>query len=182
MAPKKITTPVTDAQLKALIARGVDDALEGIKANRISRNGDHIHDSGTGSRRTERAARECNYTDFLKLIAQSHVKGIDVESYSQRFQELALMCDRMFPEESNKNKKYVGGLHDMIHGSVMASKPKIMQDAIKFATELMDQKLRTLAKRQAKNKRKHDNNSQAQQQPLKKQGVAIAYTAGSGER
>ncbi|GKA74529.1 hypothetical protein Tco_0780831 [Tanacetum coccineum] len=71
---------------------------------------------------------------------------------------------------------------DMIHGSVMASKPKTMQDAIEFATELMDKKISTLAEPQAENKRKLDNNNQAQQQPPKKQGVAIAYTAGSGER
>nr|GEV28996.1 putative reverse transcriptase domain-containing protein [Tanacetum cinerariifolium] len=43
--------------------------------------------------------------------------------------ELALMCGRMFPEESDKIKKYVSGLPDMIHWNVMASKPKIMQDA-----------------------------------------------------
>ncbi|GJX82879.1 reverse transcriptase domain-containing protein [Tanacetum coccineum] len=47
------------------------------------------------------------------------VKGTDVVSYNQRFQELALMCARMFPEESDKIEKYVGGLPDMIHGSVM---------------------------------------------------------------
>ncbi|GJV71385.1 hypothetical protein Tco_1491380 [Tanacetum coccineum] len=110
------------------------------------------------------------------------VKGTDVVSYNQRFQELALMCVRMFPEESDKIEKYVGGLPDMIHGSVMASKPKTMQDAIEFATELMDKKISTLAERQAENKRKLDNNNQAQQQPPKKQGVAIAYTAGPGER
>ncbi|GJV89520.1 putative reverse transcriptase domain-containing protein [Tanacetum coccineum] len=34
----------------------------------------------------------------------------------------------MFPEESDKVKKYVGGLPDMIQGSVMAFKPKTMQD------------------------------------------------------
>ncbi|GKA65066.1 putative reverse transcriptase domain-containing protein [Tanacetum coccineum] len=45
------------------------------------------------------------------------VKGTDVVSYNQRFQELALMCARMFTEESDKIKKYVGGLPDMIHGS-----------------------------------------------------------------
>ncbi|GJY26989.1 putative reverse transcriptase domain-containing protein [Tanacetum coccineum] len=88
----------------------------------------------------------------------------------------------MFPEESDKIEKYVGGLPDMIHGSVMASKPKTMQDAIEIATELMDKKISTLAERQAENKRKLDNNNQAQQQPPKKQGVAIAYTVGSGER
>ncbi|GJX69316.1 reverse transcriptase domain-containing protein [Tanacetum coccineum] len=73
------------------------------------------------------------------------VKGTDVVSYNQRFQELALMCARMFPEESDKIEKYIGGLPDMIHGSVMASKPKTMQNAIEFATELMDKKIRTFA-------------------------------------
>nr|GEX23754.1 hypothetical protein [Tanacetum cinerariifolium] len=57
------------------------------------------------------------------------VKGTDVVSYNQRFQELALMCARMFPEELDKIKRYVSGFPDMIHGSVMASKPKTMQDA-----------------------------------------------------
>ncbi|GJW91280.1 putative reverse transcriptase domain-containing protein [Tanacetum coccineum] len=58
--------------------------------------------------------------------AGSSCKGTDVISYNQRFQELALMCDRMFPMESDVVEKYVGGLPDMIHGSVKASKPKTM--------------------------------------------------------
>ncbi|GJS16761.1 hypothetical protein Tco_0411233 [Tanacetum coccineum] len=58
-----------------------------------------------------------------------------------------------------------------------------MQEAIEMATELMDKKIRTFAKRQIENKRKQDdNNNQAQQQPPKKQGMAITYTDGSGER
>ncbi|GJS70967.1 hypothetical protein Tco_0703808 [Tanacetum coccineum] len=71
------------------------------------------------------------------------VKGIDVVTYSQCFQELALMCNRMFPEEIDQVEKYVGGLPDTIHGSAMATKPKTMQDAIEFATELMDKKINT---------------------------------------
>ncbi|GKA27594.1 putative reverse transcriptase domain-containing protein [Tanacetum coccineum] len=57
------------------------------------------------------------------------VKGTDLTSYTQRFQELALLCGRMFPEESDKIEKYVSGLPDMIHRSVVASKPKTMQEA-----------------------------------------------------
>nr|GEW88434.1 hypothetical protein [Tanacetum cinerariifolium] len=71
------------------------------------------------------------------------VKGTDVVAYSQRFQELALMCDRMFPKEIDKVKKYVDGLPDTIHGSVMATKSKTMQDAIEFAIELMNKKINT---------------------------------------
>ncbi|GJV21020.1 hypothetical protein Tco_1370040 [Tanacetum coccineum] len=81
-----------------------------------------------------------------------------------------------------KVEKYVSGLPDMIHGSVMATKPKTMQDAIEFATELMDKKIGTFAERQAENKRKLDNNNQAQQQLPKRQNVVQAYTAGIGER
>ncbi|GKD44341.1 reverse transcriptase domain-containing protein [Tanacetum coccineum] len=91
------------------------------------------------------------------------VKGTDVENYTQRLQELALLCGRMFPEESDKVEKYVGSLPDMIQGSVMASKPKKMQDAIEFATELMDQKIHTLAERQAENKRKFEDTSRNNQ-------------------
>ncbi|GJT17516.1 putative reverse transcriptase domain-containing protein [Tanacetum coccineum] len=36
------------------------------------------------------------------------VKGTDVTSYTLRFQELALMCGRMFHEESEEVEKYVG--------------------------------------------------------------------------
>nr|GEV07526.1 hypothetical protein [Tanacetum cinerariifolium] len=110
------------------------------------------------------------------------VKGTDVVSYNPRFQELALMYARVFPKDSDKIEKYVGGLPGMIYGSVKASKPKTMQDAIEFATELMNKKISTFAEREAKNKRKLHNNNQAQQQPPKMQGVAIAYTVGPGKR
>ncbi|GJX45886.1 putative reverse transcriptase domain-containing protein, partial [Tanacetum coccineum] len=108
------------------------------------------------------------------------VRGTDLMTYNQRFQELALMCDRMFPEESAKVERYVGGLPDMIHGSVKASKPQSMQEAIEFATEMMDKKMLTAAERQAENKRKFEDtsrNTQNQQQPFKRNNVARAYTA-----
>ncbi|GJX16781.1 putative reverse transcriptase domain-containing protein [Tanacetum coccineum] len=87
------------------------------------------------------------------------VKGNDVVTYSQRFQELALMCDRMFPEE-------------------------IDQDAIEFATELMDKKINTWAERQADNKRKSDDTARnnQNQQPNKRQNTGRAYAAGNGDR
>nr|GEU99652.1 reverse transcriptase domain-containing protein [Tanacetum cinerariifolium] len=112
------------------------------------------------------------------------VKGTDVVSYNQCFQELALMCARMFPEESDKIERYIGGLPNMIHESVMASKPNTMQDVIEFTTELMDKKISTFAERQAKNKRKFEDTSKnnQNQQQNKKQNTDRAYTTGSGEK
>nr|GFA18200.1 putative reverse transcriptase domain-containing protein [Tanacetum cinerariifolium] len=67
------------------------------------------------------------------------------DSHNSGTCELALLCGRMFSEESDKVEKYIRGLPDMIHGSVVAFKPKTMQEAIEIATELMDKKIRTFA-------------------------------------
>ncbi|GKA22105.1 reverse transcriptase domain-containing protein [Tanacetum coccineum] len=143
-----------------MIDQGVTAALATRDANR---NGDDNHTSGTGGRRTERVVRE----------------------YNQRFQELALLCVRMFPKESDKIERYVGGLPDMIHGNIVASNLKTRQEAVEMAIELMDKKVNTIAERQAENKRKFENtsrNNQNQQQQNKRQNTCTAYTAGIGEK
>ncbi|GKA36487.1 putative reverse transcriptase domain-containing protein [Tanacetum coccineum] len=119
------------------------------------------------------------WNSHVKTVGHD-AKGTDVVGYNQHFQELTLMYARTFPEESDKIEKYVGGLPDMIHGSVMASKPKTMQDAIEFAIELMDKKICTFAERQSENKRKKDDNQQQKQN--KRQNTSRAHAAGSGEK
>ncbi|GKC65691.1 reverse transcriptase domain-containing protein [Tanacetum coccineum] len=174
MPPKRTITPMTDATIKKLIALGVADVLAEYEANRSSENGDDSHDSGSGRRRTKHTTHECTYSDFLKC-QPLNFKGTEGV-------ELALMCGRMFIEESDQVEKYVGGLPDMIQGIVMASKPKTMQEAVKIANDLIDQKVRAYAERQAENKRKLDNNNQAQQQPPKKQNMARAYSTRPSEK
>ncbi|GJS05583.1 reverse transcriptase domain-containing protein [Tanacetum coccineum] len=194
MPLKKTTTPMTDDDIKQLIAQGVADALAEYEANKGSGNGDDSHDSRTGGRRQVPTTHEKTLTwwnSHVKTVSHEAAYGMTwktlkkkmmTDNYTQRFQELALMCGRIFLEESDEVEKYVGGLPDNIQGSVMASKPKTMQDAIEIINELMDQKVRAYAERQAENKRKLNNNNQDQQQPPKKQSVAISYTAGSGEK
>nr|GEW11592.1 retrotransposon protein, putative, Ty3-gypsy subclass [Tanacetum cinerariifolium] len=192
MPPKKrtattttTTTPMTDAQLKALIAQGVVDALTETKANRTSRNGDDSHDSRTGVvyltqwlEKMEYVFHISNYTttNQVKFAAcalqgnaltwcNSHVKTFTHQvAYGMTWKALKkMMTNKMFPKESDEVKKYVSGLPDTIHINVMKSKPKTMHDSIEFATELMDQKIRTLAKRHAKNKRKFKDTSRNNQ-------------------
>nr|GFC80666.1 hypothetical protein [Tanacetum cinerariifolium] len=79
-----------------------------------------------------------------------------------------------------KVDKYISGLPNNIHENVMSARPKTLDDAIELANDLMDQKLSTYVERQAENKRKLDNNNQAQQQLLKKQNVVQAYAVGTG--
>ncbi|GKB37080.1 putative reverse transcriptase domain-containing protein [Tanacetum coccineum] len=110
------------------------------------------------------------------------VGGNDVAAYTQRFQELALMCTKFLTNETEKVNKYISGIPDNIHGNVMSARPKTLDEAIELANYLMDQKLRTYVERQNDNKRKADDSSKNNQQPHKRQNVARAHTAGPGEK
>ncbi|GKA00866.1 putative reverse transcriptase domain-containing protein [Tanacetum coccineum] len=110
------------------------------------------------------------------------VRGNDVAAYTQRFQELALMCTKFLADETRKVDKYISGLPDNIHRNVMSARPKTLDDAIELANDLMDKKLRTYAERHNDNKRKADDSSRNNQQPYKKQNVARAYTVSPNEK
>ncbi|GJS98423.1 hypothetical protein Tco_0819593 [Tanacetum coccineum] len=85
--------------------------------------------------------------DATRNGTDSHSSGTGVRG-SER------VAREMFPEESDNIERYVGGLPDMIHGNIVASKPKTMQEAIEMATELIDKRVSTITERQAENKRK----------------------------
>nr|GFA71367.1 putative reverse transcriptase domain-containing protein [Tanacetum cinerariifolium] len=111
------------------------------------------------------------------------VKGNDVAAYTQRFQEVALMCTKFLADETEKVDKYISGLPDNIHGNVIFARPKTLDETIELANDLMDQKLRIYAERQNESKRKaNDSPRNNQQQPQKKQNVARVYTVGPGEK
>ncbi|GJV25698.1 putative reverse transcriptase domain-containing protein [Tanacetum coccineum] len=99
--PNETTTTVTEAQLQALIDQGVAAAMAEAEASRA------------------------------RMAYNSRVKGTDVVAYSRRFQQLALMCSRMFPEEVDKIEKYIGGLPDMILGSKGKERMMIFPRTIK---------------------------------------------------
>ncbi|GJU49454.1 putative reverse transcriptase domain-containing protein [Tanacetum coccineum] len=114
------------------------------------------------------------------------VKGNDVPAYTERFQELTLICTKFVTNETEMVDKYISGLPDNIYGNVKSAKPKTLDETIELANDLMDQKLRTYAERQSDNKRKANdssrNNHGHQQQPSKRQNVAKVYNMGTGER
>ncbi|GJU48369.1 putative reverse transcriptase domain-containing protein [Tanacetum coccineum] len=114
------------------------ESIQAMIDQAIQRNFTHTQDddsqnSGGGLRRPVQPAR---------------VRENDVAAYTQRFQQLALMCTKFLADETKKVEKYISGLPDNIHGNVM----------------------------QNDNKRKADDSSRNNQQPYKKQNVARAYT------
>nr|GEW50629.1 reverse transcriptase domain-containing protein [Tanacetum cinerariifolium] len=79
------------------------------------------------------------------------VKGNDVPTYTNRFQELTLICTKFVANENEKIDKYISGLPDSIYGNVRSSKPRTLDEAIELTNDLMDQKLRTYAERSTSN-------------------------------
>ncbi|GJZ68248.1 putative reverse transcriptase domain-containing protein, partial [Tanacetum coccineum] len=151
----------------ALIDQGIADALAARDADRSGNGNDSCTEGVVGLsqwfKRMESVFHISNYavenqvkfaTCTLHLVAltwwNTHVKTVGHDAaYETGNRDLGSKSEwRMFPEESNKIEKYVGGLPDMIHGSVVASKLKTMQDAVEIATELMDKKICTFNKRQ----------------------------------
>nr|GEW39556.1 putative reverse transcriptase domain-containing protein [Tanacetum cinerariifolium] len=113
------------------------------------------------------------------------VKGNDVSTYTNRFQDLTLICTKFVANENEKIDKYISGLPDNIYGNVKSSKPRTLDETVELTNDLMHQKLHTYAER-ADNKRKTNdtfrNNHMHQQQPFKKQNVAKVYNMGTGKR
>ncbi|GJT03243.1 putative reverse transcriptase domain-containing protein [Tanacetum coccineum] len=86
------------------------------------------------------------------------VTGNDVPAYTERFQELTLICTKFVANETEKVDKYISGLPDNIYENV----------------------------KQSDNKRKADdssrNNHGHQQQPFKRKNVAKVYNMRIGEK
>ncbi|GJZ05050.1 putative reverse transcriptase domain-containing protein, partial [Tanacetum coccineum] len=108
------------------------------------------------------------WNSHMKIVTQDVAYAMDWKTLKKMMtvkycpRELALMCGRIFLEESDEVEKYVGGLPDMIRGNVMSYQPKTMEKAIEFANYQMDQK--------------------GHQQRNKRQNTGMAYTAGPGEK
>nr|GEX88078.1 putative reverse transcriptase domain-containing protein [Tanacetum cinerariifolium] len=118
------------------------------------------------------AAYGVPWNTFMKMMTAKYCPRNEIKKLETEIWELKV-------KESDKIEKYVGGLPDMIHWSVMESKAKTMKDAVEFATKLMDKKICTFAECQTKNKKKQDDN---QQQQNKRQNTGRAYTVGLGEK
>nr|GEW27968.1 putative reverse transcriptase domain-containing protein [Tanacetum cinerariifolium] len=116
------------------------------------------------------AAFAMSCRELMKLMAEGYIPRNEVQNmesemwnltvknnvlaaYTYRFQELTMLCTRMVPQEEDQIKRCVGGLPNNSQGNVMFVEPTRLQDAIRLANSLMDQKLKGYAIKNTKNKR-----------------------------
>nr|GEY19283.1 hypothetical protein [Tanacetum cinerariifolium] len=132
-------------------------------------NGDKNQNGGNGgTKRDTPVARVCIYKDFLNCqpCNFSGTEGVTIaidEEYEMSWKDLIKLMievyytrneiqklknelwNLMVPEENDKIKRFIWGLPDNIQGNVTSSKPVRLQDAIRMANGLMDQKVHVYA-------------------------------------
>nr|GEU53800.1 retrovirus-related Pol polyprotein from transposon TNT 1-94 [Tanacetum cinerariifolium] len=115
---------------------------------------------------------------LMKMMTEAYYLRNEIQKLENELWNLTV-------KESDKVYKYVGGLPDSIQENVMSARPKLLQEAIKLANNLMDQKVRTYVARRADNRSRMYNNPKddhVQQPPYKRQNAARAYIARPSER
>nr|GEZ11832.1 reverse transcriptase domain-containing protein [Tanacetum cinerariifolium] len=65
------------------------------------------------------------------------VNGNDISTYTNRLQELTLICTKFIANENEKTDKYISGLPDNIYGNVKSSKPRMLDETIALVRALV---------------------------------------------
>nr|GEZ63310.1 hypothetical protein [Tanacetum cinerariifolium] len=131
------------------------------------------------------AAFSILWRELMKLMAEVYCLRTKVQKMESELWNLTMVLG-----EEDRIEKFIRGLSDNIQGNVIATEPTRLQDTVQIANNLMDQKLKGYAMKNAENKRKFYNSqkdNRRQQPPNKRQNVggqnvARAYTSGNNER
>nr|GFA81608.1 hypothetical protein [Tanacetum cinerariifolium] len=88
------------------------------------------------------------------------LRDMNIATYIERFNELALLCPDAIPNEKKKVELYIKGLPEIIKGETMSSRPVTLNEAVCMAQALVEQKIHSKNERIAEGlKRKWENNN-----------------------
>ncbi|GJU33491.1 putative reverse transcriptase domain-containing protein, partial [Tanacetum coccineum] len=148
MPPK--SAPMTQAAICRMIKENVDAAIADEQARQANVRNDA---SGSGPVREGKKVKFVVATlegpaltwwkTKVATMGLEIVMKYDVVAYTQSFNELALMCPRMVEPERVKVDAYIRGLSDNTKGEVTSSKPADLNEAVRMAHKLMEQKSQT---------------------------------------
>nr|GEX08644.1 reverse transcriptase domain-containing protein [Tanacetum cinerariifolium] len=141
------SAPMTQAAIRRIIKDSVNAAIATERARQANVKNDA---SGSGPVRGQDAAPVVQGKKVKFAAAtldgpaltwwKTKVATMGLET---RFNELALMCPRMVELKRVKVDAYIRGLTDNIKGEVTSSKPADMNEAVRMAHKLMEQKSKT---------------------------------------
>nr|GEV47071.1 putative reverse transcriptase domain-containing protein [Tanacetum cinerariifolium] len=179
MPPRRMT----QANIERLIA----DAIAHDRATRGNTGGASGSGGNNANRGGEPPVRECTYSSFMKCNPTTF-KGVEgaielchwfertksvfsINESAERnkvkfdaatlFNELVFLCPEAVSSEKKKVDAYIRGLTEIIKGETTSSRPIVLNEAVRMAHTLMEQKLVANSKRiAASNERKWENNNQ----------------------
>nr|GEU62374.1 hypothetical protein [Tanacetum cinerariifolium] len=166
-------------------SNGGDNGNGCVNGNRNGNRSGGTNRNGNGGGNVD---RDVNERGVVPWNSHKWTVGTDA-AFAKSWRELMELMTEMVPKEEDQVKRFIGGLPNNIQGNMIAVEPTRLQDAIRIANHLMDQKLKGYAVRSAENKRRLESNQRdnREQQPSFKrknagsQNVARAYTAGNNE-
>nr|GEV20425.1 hypothetical protein [Tanacetum cinerariifolium] len=205
----EVTHETLDA-INELIAKRVEEVLKAYDAvknprtkteieneqqdDNVDANGDNGNGNGNrngnpnvNNRGVVPVAREYTYQDFVKCQPLNFKGTEGVVGLSRWFEKMKIVFHISTHEANDSHKRAVGV--DATYAMTWKALMKLMtKDAIRIANNMMDQKLKGYAIKNAENKRRFDNNPRdnrgQQQKPFKRQNVngqnvARAYMVGN---
>ncbi|GJU73363.1 putative reverse transcriptase domain-containing protein [Tanacetum coccineum] len=106
----------------------------------------------------------CPTEDVQRLedeLRHLKLRDMNIAAYTEMFNELALLCPDVVPNEKKKVELYIKGLPEIIKGETTSSRPTMLNDVVHMAHTLMEQKIQAKNERIAEgNKRRWENNNQ----------------------
>nr|GEV96300.1 putative reverse transcriptase domain, ribonuclease H-like domain, aspartic peptidase domain protein [Tanacetum cinerariifolium] len=89
------------------------------------------------------------------------LRDMNLAAYTERFNELALLCPDVVPNEKKKVELYIKGFPEFIKGETTSSRPFTLNEVMRMAHALIEQKIQANNERIAEGlKRKWENNNQ----------------------
>ncbi|GJR89931.1 putative reverse transcriptase domain-containing protein [Tanacetum coccineum] len=122
---------------QSLIFKGIEGV---VGLTRWFKDGDPCSSSATGPESSSvgyalRPVERC--TNLVELLQEDTVKGNDLSTYTQRFQELVLLCTKMVPKEEEKVEKFIGGVRTHYEDRDGNPDSKLLSD-VSYTIELPD--------------------------------------------
>ncbi|GJU65971.1 ribonuclease H-like domain-containing protein [Tanacetum coccineum] len=141
MTHEEVEELVTRQVAEDMVAREAARTLEPLNENGDEQEGENGGNGNGGNEENRNIVNGhrngnhgMNYGGFMPVARENKiqkmeielwnltVKGNDLTAYTQRFQELILLCTRMVPNEEDRVERFIGGLPDNIQGNGYAAR------------------------------------------------------------
>nr|GEV02592.1 putative reverse transcriptase domain-containing protein [Tanacetum cinerariifolium] len=150
---------VEPVAIKELVNQRVEEALASYEVTRAA----NALEAKIKAKTTAMTTMEMVEMEMVEIEMKLTMNNNDLAAYTQRFQELTMMCTKMVSEEEDRVEKFIGGLLDNIQGYAM----KNAENKINFDNSRKDN---------------HGQQPPNKRQNIRGQNVARAYMDGNNKR